>query len=168
MADEQDEPNSTDDEQTGTGEPTEPPTSGSEREQDASGSDDALDDKGGMEDDSADAGDADEDDGESRSWQQERVTFSASNAAVVGQMLLHYEARDVAVWLDGDAAVRLMAMFRDRREGIYGDKINVFRSDANNAFVMLDLYDPPLAMSWVPGLPRLKPRTAIDPAVTAD
>ena len=99
MADEQHEPNSADDEQTGTGEPTEPPASASEREHDASGGDDALDDHGGMEDDSADAGDANDADGEQLSWQQERVIFSARNAAVVGQMLLHYEARDVTVWL---------------------------------------------------------------------
>ena len=37
-----------------------------------------------------------------------------------------------------------------------------------NAFVVLDLDDPPLTMSWLPGLPTRRPRTAIDPMVGTD
>ena len=95
----------------------------------------------------------------------ERLMLSPHNAAVIGRMILHYPARDVDLWLDGDAALRLLTMYRNRREGDLGDRLDPVNTDANNAFVVLDLDDPPLAMSWLPGVPARRPRTALDPTV---
>lgn len=139
----------------------------------AAGTEPAPDAGQGTENDTASPDDDAEDDvndegGDERPRMHERLTLSPRNAAVIGQVTLHYAARDVVVYLDGDAAMRLLTMYRNRREGIYGDQLDPYDTDARNAFVVLDLDDPPLTVSWLPGVPTRRPRTAIDPTVGTD
>jgi hypothetical protein len=94
------------------------------------------------------------------------LTIAARNLITPGQLTLHYPSRDVTVLLDGDAAMRLLTMFSQRREGGLADLLDPDMSEAAAGWVVLDL-DEPLAMSWLPGLPSKRPRTAIDPAVAA-
>lgn len=94
------------------------------------------------------------------------LSLAARNLLTVGQLTLHYPSRDVTVWLDGDAALRLLTMFALRREGGLADPLDPETSEADAGWVVLDL-DEPLAMSWTPGLPRKRPRTAVDPAISA-
>lgn len=87
----------------------------------------------------------------------------AINRAVLGQLVLHYESRDVTVVLDGDAGLRVMAMFANRKEGRWADILDPEQSWALSGWLVLDLHEP-LAMSWLPGLPAQPARTAVDPA----
>lgn len=91
----------------------------------------------------------------------ERTIISADNMAIPGYVTLHYPERDVRVLLDGDAAVRLLRMFRQRYEAGLSDVLDA-ESSALAGWLVLDLAEP-LAMSWLPVLRA--PRTAIDPAV---
>jgi hypothetical protein len=94
------------------------------------------------------------------------LSVAARNLTVLGQLTLHYPSRDVTVLLDGDAAMRVLTMFSQRREGGLADLVDPELSEAAAGWVVLDL-DEPLAMSWLPGLPGKRPRTAVDPAVSA-
>jgi hypothetical protein len=94
------------------------------------------------------------------------LSVAARNLTTLGQLTLHYPSRDVTVLLDGDAALRLLTMFSQRREGDLADVLDPDTSEAQVGWVVLDL-DEPLAMSWLPGLPGKRPRTVIDPAVSA-
>jgi hypothetical protein len=94
------------------------------------------------------------------------LSVAARNLSTLGQLTLHYPSRDVTVLLDGDAALRLLTMFSQRREGGLADVLDPDTSDATAGWVVLDL-DEPLAMSWLPGLRGKRPRTAIDPAISA-
>lgn len=95
-----------------------------------------------------------------------RMMLSTRNAAVAGVLRVHFEARDVDFVLDGDAAMRFLQMYRERREGALGDFLDARVSRAQDAWIVLDVREP-LAATWIPGLPREKARTAIDPAVPA-
>lgn len=90
------------------------------------------------------------------------VPLSALNPIIAGQLILHYEARDVTLVVDGAAALQILAMFQRRREGALGDVIDPHSSSAANGWFVLDL-DQPLAMSWYPGIGSGARRTAIDP-----
>lgn len=87
------------------------------------------------------------------------------NRRVIGTLTLHYSTRDVRVPMDGDSAMRLLTMFRQRRDGGHGDEIST-QSFAGNGWLVLDLSEP-LAMSWWPQMPPT-PRTALDPIVWPD
>jgi hypothetical protein len=93
------------------------------------------------------------------------LSIAARNLTTLGQLSVHYPARTVDFLLDGDAALRLLTMFAQRREGGLADVLDPDTSDATAGWVVLDLGEP-LAMSWMPGLPSKRPRTAIDPAVS--
>lgn len=92
-------------------------------------------------------------------------TREARNAAVIGTVTLHYAARDVRIPIDGASALRMLSMYRSRREGGLDDPLSVAGSSAWSGWVVWDL-DEPLAMSWMPRLPE-RPRTAIDPELAA-
>lgn len=99
----------------------------------------------------------------------ERSVLRTGNGGVLGVLRLSYAARDVEIVLDGDSALRLLAIYRDRarpRSDQWADAMDPLRSDANNAWVVLDVNDV-LAMSWAPGLAQRPPRTTIDPAVVS-
>jgi len=89
-----------------------------------------------------------------------------ANALVFGRLVLHYQSRDVTLVLDGAAALRLLAMLARRRASGLDDRIDPATSSALSGWVVLDVFEP-LAMSWEPGLPEPRPRTAIDPAAPA-
>lgn len=88
------------------------------------------------------------------------------NRAVLGQLVLHYESRDVTVVLDGDAGLRVMTTFANRKDERWADTLHPEESWALSGWLVLDLQEP-LAMSWLPGLPARVPRTTVDPAPAA-
>ena len=99
-----------------------------------------------------------------------RLTLSALNAAQIGTLVLHFAARDVTVVVDGDAALRLLEIYRHRGDkrtvGQFADRFNPASSSAVCGWVVTDLAtDDLLAVSWIPGVPSKPPRVAIDPAV---
>ena len=98
-----------------------------------------------------------------------RLTVTARNRMTLGQLILHYPSRDVTVLLDGEAGLRMLKMFEQRREHGLADALDPELSSASAGWLVLDLdgAGAPLAMSWIPGLPTKRPRTTIDPAVTA-
>lgn len=92
-------------------------------------------------------------------------TVQETNRKRLGQITLHYPARDVKVLLDGDSAIRLLTMFRERDEGHWSDYLNPFISSAERGWLVMDLTEP-LAISYLPLGDQAK-RTSIDPAVYA-
>lgn len=89
-----------------------------------------------------------------------RTTVNA-NRSVLGQLVLHYRERDVTVIVDGDAAMRMLAIIGGQISGVE-DLASPYVSDARNAWVTFDRR--PLAASWLPGLPDARMAT-VDPAV---
>lgn len=92
-------------------------------------------------------------------------TVQETNRRRLGQITLHYPARDVKVFLDGDSAIRLLTMFREGAEGHWSDYLNPYISSAERGWLVLDLSEP-LAISYLPMGEKDK-RTSIDPAVYA-
>ena len=80
---------------------------------------------------------------------------------VLGELVLHYPSRDVVLAMDGASAMRIMTIYARRGRASLGDEIGPGSSPAHAWFV-LDAEEA-LAMSWLPGLPARRPRTAIDP-----
>jgi hypothetical protein len=78
-----------------------------------------------------------------------------------GTVVLHYPHRDVRVPIDGDSALRLLTMFRDRTDKHWQDELNPHRSSAKSGWLVLDLNEL-LCISWLPST-EPGPRTAIDP-----
>jgi hypothetical protein len=110
--------------------------------------------------------DPDHGDGDDTPQYTRRVMLSARNASVLGQMFVSYPSRDVVLVMDGDAALRLLRIFQNRSEGGLEDRLDAATSSAHDGWVVLDAIEQPMAMSWLPGLPGKRPRTAIDPVVT--
>jgi hypothetical protein len=83
------------------------------------------------------------------------------NMQQLGIVILHYPHRDVRVPFDGDSALRLLTMFRDRTDKYWQDELNPHKSSAKTGWLVLDLNEV-LCISW---LPSTEPdaRTAIDP-----
>jgi hypothetical protein len=79
-----------------------------------------------------------------------------------GFVVLHYPHRDVHVPFDGDSALRLLTMFRDRTDKYWQDELNPHRSSAKTGWLALDLNEV-LCISWLPSTAP-NPRTAIDPS----
>ena len=100
-----------------------------------------------------------------RRQKDEVETVQETNRKRLGQITLHYPARDVKVLLDGDSAMRLLTMFRERDEGHWSDYLNPFISSAEHGWLVMDLTEP-LAISYLPLGDQAK-RTSIDPAVYA-
>jgi hypothetical protein len=84
-----------------------------------------------------------------------------SNMLQMGTIVLHYPHRDVHVPLDGDAALRLLTMFRARTDRHWQDDLNPHRSSAKSGWLVLDLNEV-LCVSWTPSAGS-GVRTAIDP-----
>ena len=124
------------------------------------------------EDEEADQDETTEDettDGFEEAPEPRSLTVSVRNSMTLGRLSLHYASRSVDVVLDGEAAVRTLKMFQQRREHGLADPLDPELSSASSGWLVLDLdgADAPLAMSWMPGLPTKAPRTTIDPAVAA-
>ena len=88
------------------------------------------------------------------------------NRVLVGSLVLHYEARDVQVVLDGDSALRVLTAFARRDDRGLSDAIDPSTSSAFSGWFVADLDQPP-AISWIPGLGGQRRRTVIDPPVAA-
>lgn len=108
-------------------------------------------------DDEAAGEDADDPDGTRRI----RATVE-DNRMTPGTLVLHLEARDVRMPMDGDAALRLLKMFQMRDGQVLADRLSPFISSAEAGWFVLDLADV-TAMSWIPGLSAAPPRTVVDP-----
>jgi hypothetical protein len=89
------------------------------------------------------------------------VPQSLKNRIVLGTLYAHFAERDVQFILDGDAAMRLMAIFSNRGNRSMDDRLHPSTSDARNLWIALD-HKVPLAMSWIPGV-KEAPLTTIDP-----
>jgi hypothetical protein len=126
------------------------------------------------EDEVADAGDDEESDpddsqehtrddrGQHRPYLDNYLTTQRLiNMQQLGIVILHYRHRDVRVPFDGDSALRLLTMFRDRTDKYWQDELNPHRSSAKTGWLVLDLNEV-LCISWLP-LAAPDPRTAIDP-----
>jgi len=97
---------------------------------------------------------------------ERRAAVPMANQTVVGSLILHYEARDVQVVLDGNSALRVLTAFARRDDRGLSDPIDPFSSSAFSGWFVADL-DQPLAISWIPGLAGQRRRTVIDPPVAA-
>lgn len=84
------------------------------------------------------------------------------NQGLLGQLVLHYPSRDVTVFLDGDAALRVMRAHQLRDPRGLGDRLRPMTSTAAAGWLTLDVEEP-LAMSWLPGLPARQERMSVDP-----
>ena len=129
--------------------------------------DDADDHPDGLDDEPDDAFD---DDPLAAAVASSRLTLSAVNAARLGTLVLHFAARDVTVLVDGDAALRLLEIYRQRgqRSAVeqYAEGLDPVNSSAEVGWVVTDpASDDLLAVSWIPGLPSKPPRVAVDPDV---
>ena len=128
---------------------------------------DAEDQPGGLDDEPDDAFD---DDPLAAAVAKSRLTLSAINAARLGTLVLHFAARDVTVLIDGDAAMRLLEIYRQRGQSSaveqYAEGLDPANSSASVGWVVTDpASDDLLAVSWIPGLPSKPPRVAVDPDV---
>lgn len=97
---------------------------------------------------------------------ERRTAVRMGNQVLVGSLVLHYEARDVQVVLDGDSALRVLTAFARRDDRGLSDPIDPSTSSAFSGWFVADL-DQPLAISWIPGLGGQRRRTVIDPPVAA-
>lgn len=93
-------------------------------------------------------------------------SVAVRNQMMLGELVVHYPSRDVRFIVDGDAGMRVLTMFRERQEKGLADRLHAQVSSARAGWVVLDLSEP-LAMTWLPGLPRPVPRTAVDPLPAA-
>ena len=127
----------------------------------AAGGPDAAD-----EDVSGNDGPATEPTGRSAEASNESFKVAVMNTTTMGQLVLFYPSRDVTLFIDGEAALRIMKMFAQRHEGGLADPLDLGRSSARAGWFVMDL-DEPLAMAWQPGVPSKAPRTTIDPVLAA-
>lgn len=94
------------------------------------------------------------------------ISLPDLNRLMVGELIVHFAERDVRVVLDGDAALRTMAIFAGSTNRQHYDVLDPASSPAQNGWFVLDTATP-LAMTWLPGLPAPRQRTTIDPAPLA-
>ena len=80
---------------------------------------------------------------------------------VLGHLVLHCPSRDIVLPMDGASAMRIMTIYALRGRVSLGDHIGP-GSSPEDAWFVLDVEEA-VAMSWLPGLPSRRPRTAIDP-----
>lgn len=117
---------------------------------------DERDDSGG-DDDAADQEDVLE-----RDAPVPRYTMVDLNRRLLGELVVHFRARDVRFVVDGDAAMRLLCLFAGGRDERLADVASPRTSSAYSVWLGIDLADV-LAMSWVPGVPADHARATIDP-----
>lgn len=94
-----------------------------------------------------------------------RRSLPAINRSLEGELVVHYPQRDVCVALDGDAALRVMAIFSGTGDASMIDLLHPSVSMAANGWLALDTQSP-LAMTWIPPYATSTRRTTVDP-VTA-
>ena len=125
--------------------------------------DEAGDQPGDEETDQGDSqGRTRDDRGQYRAYLDNDLTAPrVNNMQHWGIVVLHYPHRDVRVPFDGDSALRLLTMFRDRTDKYWQDELNPHRSSAKTGWLVLDLNEV-LCISWLPSTAP-DPRTAIDP-----
>lgn len=126
-------------------------------------------DAGGLASEADTQADVESSEGFEEELARRSLTVMDRNRLMLGQLILHYPSRDVTVYLDGEAALRVLKMFEQRRQGGLADELDPGLSSAGAGWLVLDIEggDVPLAMSWMPGLPTKRPRTTVDPAVAA-
>lgn len=98
-------------------------------------------------------------------YTEDDPTIRRFNMTIAGVVTLHYPARDVAIQVDGDAGLRLLAMFQRRSDARWKDHLDPRWALATNGWLVLDLTQP-LAISYLP-LGQPNERTAIDPVLVA-
>lgn len=95
----------------------------------------------------------------------EILAVGERNKLTLGELTVHYAARDVTIALDGHTAARVMSVYagvssRTRTQDLIHPEVSRMR---NNVWATVRL-DGALAMSWNPGLSSSTPRTmTVDP-----
>lgn len=128
-------------------------TQGQTHDEDVADREEDLEDEAALSDE--------ESDGDLPPFTEGALSIRNLNMTLSGVLTLHYPARDVRVIVDGDAAMRLLAMFRARSDEHWKDSVDPRWSSAASGWLVLDLPEL-LAMSYAP-LERQRERTAIDP-----
>ncbi|MCZ7537176.1 MAG: hypothetical protein M5T61_15575 [Acidimicrobiia bacterium] len=90
------------------------------------------------------------------------VLTRVANASVWGVMVVQYPERDVRVSMDGDAALRLLAMYAGAPVRGYEDRVDLGVCDARCSWVGVDVARA-LGLFWVPSELLAAGRTTIDP-----
>lgn len=98
--------------------------------------------------------------------EREPMTQRDRNRLVYGRVVVHFPERDVEFVLDGDAALRLMAIHARRDRPWMDDRLRPESSKAANLWISLDVQRA-LAMTWIPTL-KERSLTTIDPEYPAD
>jgi hypothetical protein len=99
--------------------------------------------------------------GEDHPEERGRCLIRQLNQDFLGVLTVHFPERDVKLIFDGDSALRLLTMFKDRTDRKWKDQLDPTTSLAHSGWCVLDLRLP-LAISWAP-IGSEPPRTAIDP-----
>lgn len=94
------------------------------------------------------------------------VTAAGRNAALFGELIVHYPERDVSIVLDGASASKVMAVHAGvSNRAAMQDPLVPLLSNMANMWASIDM-DRALAMSWAPMLPSVAGRKmTIDPAL---
>ena len=92
------------------------------------------------------------------------IDTATVNRVTLGELMLHYPARDVALALDGATAARVLAAFaRPEQRRRLQDTIDTETSSMRNLWATFDL-ESLLAVSWFPSLPsKAAQRMTVDP-----
>jgi hypothetical protein len=114
-----------------------------------------------MGDDNGDDSGPEGDESEHNPEVHQRSLIQLMNQGQLGLLVLHFPERDVKLVFDGDSALRVLTMFKDRTDRKWKDQLNPTSSSALSGWCVLDLRLP-LAISWMP-MGDEPPRTAIDP-----
>lgn len=94
---------------------------------------------------------------------EDRLVANPENLQVLGTLNIVFPHRTVTFVVDGDAAMRAMAAFRNRQADGVEDMLRASTS-ADAAWLVFD-YGQALAMEWRPGMPPVaSERMAVDPA----
>jgi hypothetical protein len=112
-------------------------------------------------DDNGDDSGPEDDESEHNPEVHHRSLIQLINQGQLGLLVLHFRERDVKLVFDGDSALRVLTMFKDRTDRKWKDQLNPTSSSALSGWCVLDLRLP-LAISWMP-IGDEPPRTAIDP-----
>jgi hypothetical protein len=132
-----------------------------ESEDDGHGEPRGPSDENQLDQDQGESGGTKSNEGEYQRENRDRTLIRQLNLDFLGVLTVHFPERDVKVIFDGDAAIRLLTMFKERTDRKWKDQLDPTTSLAHNGWFVLDLRLP-LAISWAP-MGAEPPRTAIDP-----
>lgn len=105
-----------------------------------------------------------EDERPSRRFDPATLPLSIRNRLIGGVVIAHHVTRDVVMPADGDAALRLLAVFNGTAPRSTMDVVDPAYSSAENGWTSLDLSSL-IGITWIPGDALRQNRVAFDPLV---